>query len=341
VGDPFYLLWGINSNNSFKFHKALKKIFFIISILVFQACTNQEHQEESKQNVNKPLQINGDSAGINGKADQVVIKTFKPGHFYTQEDLESLSFNWDISASDERFNKDWTNGVQWFSLDQSKNVGCAFGEGIRPYIHLSGGDRHEGGLSLFGILQNDSTIHVLGSYVNDVSEGDLLRAYNFNGKDCLVVLNPDTTFKSIIVDSNLDLGNDEDISVQKNLAGKWSDPHFGNEIEFFNSGRRVIWNGEEKQFHFESGEYEQLLDVFTVEEDSYYFKRSDGVQTQRFGVYEGQPSRLALYKIDKEKDDWQNLDYIPEYFDTEYLLQEPSKELSFEMFKNELKLRFK
>ena len=66
-----------------------------------------------------------------------------------------------------------------------------------------------------------------------------------------------------------------------------------------------------------------------------------GFKPQRFGVYEGQPSRLALYKIDKEKDDWQNLDYIPEYFDTEYLLQEPSKELSFEMFKNELKLRFK
>ena len=220
-------------------------------------------------------------------------------------------------------------------------MGCAFGEGTRPYIHLSGGDRHEGGVSLFGILQNDSTIHVLGSYVNDVSEGDLLRAHNFNGVDCLVVLNADTTFKSVIVDANLDLGNDEDISVQKNLAGRWGDPHFGNEIEFFNGGRRVIWNGEEKQFHFESGEYEQLLDVFTVEEDSYYFKRSDGVQTQRFGVYEGQPSRLALYKIDKEKDDWQNLDYVPEYFDTEYLLQEPSKELSFEMFKNELKAIFK
>tara|TARA_B110000285_G_scaffold108243_1_gene122942 strand:+ start:181 stop:1143 length:963 start_codon:yes stop_codon:yes gene_type:complete len=319
----------------------LRKFLFLITTIAFQACTNQEHQEESTQNVNKPLQINWDSTGVDGKADKVVIKTFKPGHFYTEEDLETLSFSRDVSTSDERFNLDWTNGVQWFSLDQSKDVGCAFGEGTRPYIHLSGGDRHEGGVSLFGILQNDSTIHVLGSYVNDVSEGDLLRAHNFNGVDCLVVLNADTTFKSVIVDANLDLGNDEDISVQKNLAGRWGDPHFGNEIEFFNSGRRVIWNGEEKQFHFESGEYEQLLDVFTVEEDSYYFKRSDGVQTQRFGVYEGQPSRLALYKIDKEKYDWQNLDYVPEYFDTEYLLQEPSKELSFEMFKNELKAIFK
>ena len=205
---------------------------------------------------------------------------------------------------------------------------------------MSGGDRHEGGLSLFGILQNDSTIHVLGSYVNDVSEGDLLRAYNFNGVDCLVVLNSDTTFKSVIVDSNLDLGNDEDISVQKNLAGRWSDPHFGNEIEFFNSGRRVIWNGEEKQFHFESGEYDQLLNVFTVEEDSYYFKRADEIQNQRFGIYEDQPIRLLLYKIDKEEDDWQSLDYRPEHFDTEYLLKEPSKELSFESFQNGLKARF-
>jgi hypothetical protein len=340
VGDLFCLPWDINSK-FFKKHKVMKKTIFLISIIAFQACTNKKPQKEKTQSVNKPLQINGDSTGVDGKADKEEIKTFKQGHFYTQEDLESLSFNLDISASDERFNKDWTNGVQWFSLDQSKNVGCVFGEGTRPYIHLSGGNRHEGGLSLFGILQNDSTIHVLGSYVDNVSEGDLLRAYNLNGKDCLVVLNSDTTFKSVIVDSNHDLGNDEDISVQKNLAGKWSDPHFGNEIEFFNSGRRVIWNGEEKEFHFERGEYEQLLDVFTVEEDSYYFKRADGIQHQRFGIYEDQPRRLAIYKIDKEKDDWQNLDYLPEYFDTEYLLQEPSKELSFEMFKNELKAIFK
>jgi hypothetical protein len=319
----------------------LRKFLFLITIIAFQSCINQEHQKESAQNVNKPLQINGDSTGVDDQAYQVVIKTFESGHFYTQEDLEFMSFKMDLTASDKRFNGGWTNGTQWFSLDQSKDLGCVFGKGTRPYIHLSGGDRHEGGLSLFGILQNDSTIHVLGSYVNDVSEGDLLRAYNFNGVDCLVVLNSDTTFKSVIVDSNLDLGNDEDISVQKNLAGKWSDPHFGNEIEFFNSGRRVIWNGEEKEFHFESGEYEQLLDVFTVEEDSYYFKRSDGVQNQRFGIYEGQPSRLALYKIDKEKDDWQNLDYVPEYFDTEYLLKESSKELSFEVFQDELKLLFK
>ncbi|MDA9817162.1 hypothetical protein N9C19_00160 [bacterium] len=319
----------------------LRKFLFLITTIAFQGCTNQEHQEESTQNVNKPLQINWDSTGVDDQGDQVVIKTFESGHFYTQEDLEFMSFKMDLTASDKRFNGGWTNGTQWFSLDQSKDLGCVFGEGTRPYIHLSGGNRHEGGLSLFGILQNDSTIHVLGSYVNDVSEGDLLRAYNFKGVDCLVVLNSDTTFKSVIVDSNLDLGNDEDISVQKNLAGKWSDPHFGNEIEFFNSGRRVIWNGEEKEFHFESGEYEQLLDIFTVEEDSYYFKRADGVQNQRFGIYEGQPSRLALYKIDKEKDDWQNLDYVPEYFDTEYLLQESSKELSFEVFQDELKLRFK
>ena len=45
---------------------------------------------------------------------------------------------------------------------------------------------------------------------------------------------------------------------------------------------------------------------------------------------------LLLYKVDKEKDDYK-IDYMPEYFDTEYLLQEPSKELSFEMFTNELK----
>ena len=137
---------------------------------------------------------------------------------------------------------------------------------VRPYIHFSGVDRHEGGLSLFGILQNDSTVHVLGSYINGVFEGDLLRAYNFNGVDCLVVLNQDKSFKSVIVDSNLDLGNDEDISVQKNLSGRWGDPHFGTN-EFFNSGRRVIWNGEEKQFQFESGEYDELLDVFSIEEN--------------------------------------------------------------------------
>ena len=320
----------------------LRKSLFFITIIAFQSCINQEHQKESAQNVNKPLQINEDSTGGDDQAEQVVIKTFESGHFYTQEDLEFMSFKMDLTASDKRFNGEWTNGTQWFSLESSKkNIGCMFGEGTRPYIHFSGGDRHEGGLSLFGILQNDSTIHVLGSYVNNVSEGDLLRAYNFNGVDCLVVLNPETTFKSVIVDANLDLGNDEDISVQRNLAGRWSDAHFGNEIEFFNGGRRVIWNGEEKQFHFESGEYDQLLNVFTVEEDSYYFKRADGIQHQRFGIYEGQPSRLALYKIDKEKDDWQNLDYVPEYFDTEYLLQEPSKELSFEVFQDELKLRFK
>tara|TARA_Y100000385_G_C13052684_1_gene620565 strand:+ start:529 stop:1491 length:963 start_codon:yes stop_codon:yes gene_type:complete len=318
----------------------LRKSLFILTIIAFQACANQEIQKGNTKSVNKQLRINEDSTGIDVQADQEVIKTFKSGHFYTQKDLESFSFNWDVSASDERFNLDWTNGVQWFSLDQSKDVGCMFGEGTRPYIHFLGGDRHEGGLSLLGILQNDSTIHVLGSHIKDVSEGDLLRAYNFNGVDCLAVLNSDKTFKSVIVDSNIDLGNDEDISVQKNLAGRWSDPHFGNEIEFFNGGRRVIWNGEEKQFHFESGEYDQLLNVFTVEEDSYYFKRADEILDQRFGIYEGQPIRLLLYKIDKEEDDWQSLDYRPEHFDTEYLLNEPSKELSFESFQNGLKARF-
>lgn len=313
----------------------LRKSLFLVTIIAFQACTNQEPQKEKTQSVNKPLQINEDSTGVDDQADQVVIKTFESGHFYTQEDLEFMSFKMDLTVSDKRFNGGWTNGTQWFSLDTSKNIGCMYGEGTRPYIHLSGGDRHEGGLSLFGILQNDSTIHVLGSYVNDVSEGDLLRAYNFNGVDCLVVLNSDTTFKSVIVDANLDLGNDEDISVQENLAGRWSDPHFGNEIEFFNSGRRVIWNGEEKQFHFESGKYDELLHVFSIEDSSYYFKRTDGIQDR----YEGR-SRLLLYKIDKEEDDWDYFEYRPEHFDTEYLLQEPSKELSFEALQNGLKARF-
>ena len=301
---------------------------FIILIIAFQACTNQDPHKEKKQSVNKPLQINEDSTGGDDQAEQVVIKTFESGHFYTQEDLEFMSFKMDLTASDKRFNGEWTNGTQWFSLESSKkNIGCMFGEGTRPYIHFSGGDRHEGGLSLFGILQNDSTIHVLSSYVNDVSQGDLLRAYNFKGVDCLVVLNSDSTFKTVIVDSNLDLGNDEDISVQKNLAGRWGDPHFGNEIEFFNIGRRVIWNGEEKQFHFESGEYDELLNVFSIEGDSYFFKRTE--------------EKLFLYKIDKEADDWEYSGYQPEHFDTEYLIQESSKELSFEVFKRNVSAIFK
>ena len=318
----------------------LRKSLILFTIIALQSCTNQDPQKEKTQSGNKAIKSNKNVKGVAGKTDQMEIKTFEPGHFYTQEDLDFISFNWDSSASDERFNIEWTNGVQWFSLDRSEVFGCMFGEGKRPYIHFSGVDRHEGGLSLFGILQNDSTVHVLGSYINGVFEGDLLRAYNFNGVDCLVVLNPDKSFKSVIVDSNLDLGNDEDISVQKNLSGRWGDPHFGNEIEFFNSGRRVIWNGEEKQFHFESGEYDELLDVFSIEENSYFFKRSEGLKDQRFGIYETRP-KLLLYKVDKEKDDWQNLDYMPEHFDTEYLLQEPSKELSFEMFTNELKAKFK
>ena len=81
------------------------------------------------------------------------IKTFEPGHFYTQEDLDFISFNWDTSTSDERFNIEWTNGVQWFSLDRSEVFVCMFGEGKRPYIHFSGVDRHEGGLSLLGYFK--------------------------------------------------------------------------------------------------------------------------------------------------------------------------------------------
>ena len=305
----------------------LKKSFFIISIIALQACTDKESQQGNTQVVNEPFKTINDSSSVNDQPDHTENKTFESGHFYTHDDLKLMPFTWDISASDKRFNVQWTNGVQWFSLDRSKDVGCMFGVSTRPYIHLSGGDRHEGGLSLLGILQNDSTIHVLGSYVNDVYQGDLLRAYNFNGVDCLVVLNSDSTFKSVIVDSNLDLGNDEDISVQKNLAGRWGDSNFGNEIEFFNIGRRVIWNGEEKQFHFESGEYDELLNVFSIEGDSYFFKRTE--------------EKLFLYKIDKEADDWEYSGYQPEHFDTEYLIQESSKELSFEVFKRNVSAIFK
>ena len=304
----------------------LRKSFFIISIIALQACADKESQQGNTQVVNEPFKIIKDSSSVDDQSDHTENKTFESGHFYTHDDLKFMSFTWDISASDKRFNVQWTNGVQWFSLNR-KDVGCMFGVSTRPYIHLSGGDRHEGGLSLLGILQNDSTIHVLSSYVNDVSQGDLLRAYNFKGVDCLVVLNSDSTFKTVIVDSNLDLGNDEDISVQKNLAGRWCDPNFGNEIEFFNIGRRVIWNGEEKQFHFESGEYDELLNVFSIEGDSYFFKRTE--------------EKLFLYKIDKEVDDWEYSGYQPEHFDTEYLIQESSKELSFELFKRIVSAIFK
>jgi hypothetical protein len=48
-----------------------------------------------------------------------------------------------------------------------------------------------------------------------------------------------------------------------------------------------------------------------------------------------------LYKIDKEVDDWEYSGYQPEHFDTEYLIQESSKELSFEVFKRNVSAIFK
>ena len=303
----------------------INRAFLIISIFCLQACSYTEAQQLSDKQKPEFTQANSDTV-IDIQEEAEIIKTFESGHFYTQEDLEFLSFAWDSSTPAELFNRGWTNGLQWFSLDTSEVFDCVFGSGTRPYVHLSGGDRHEGGLSLLGVLQNDTTIRVLSSYINEIKKDDVLRAYIYDGINCIVVLKPDGTFKTVVVDANIDLGNDEDICVQKNLAGRWGDPHFGNEIEFFNNGRRVVWNGEEKQFYFESGEYDQLLNIFTIKDNSYYFER-DG-------------ERLVLYKIDKEKDEWGYSGFEPESFDTEYFLQEKSRELTFEEFKRNVKSQF-
>ena len=99
------------------------------------------------------------------------------------------------------------------------------------------------------------------------------------------------------------------------------------QIEFFKKGRLVIWNGEEKEFFSESGEYDRLLNIFTIEDNSYFFK-SDR-------------DKLAMYQIDREKDNWRNLEFEPQYFDTEYLLQEKTQELTFEDFKSNIQSQFK
>ena len=99
------------------------------------------------------------------------------------------------------------------------------------------------------------------------------------------------------------------------------------QIEFFKKGRLVIWSGGEKEFFFESGEYDQLLNIFTIEDNSYFFKRDR--------------EKLAMYQIDREKDNWRNLEFEPQYFDTEYLLQEKTQELTFEDFKANIQSQFK
>ena len=49
----------------------LRKFLFLITIIAFQACTNQKPQKEKTQSVNKPLQINGDSTDVDGKAEKL------------------------------------------------------------------------------------------------------------------------------------------------------------------------------------------------------------------------------------------------------------------------------
>lgn len=82
-----------------------------------------------------------------------------------------------------------------------------------------------------------------------------------------------------------------------------------------------------KSFFSESGEYDRLLNIFTIEDNSYFFK-SDR-------------EKLAMYQIDREKVNWRNLEFEPQYFDTEYLLQEKTQELTFEDFKSNIQSQFK
>ena len=303
-----------------------KKIALGCILISFFSCndlkdnSSEANRIEVKVDSIVPSEISDNNLGI-----------YEKNYFY-QEDIKNVPFNIDSSASIDRFRGGWTNGQVWFGLQEVDSVNSMFVEGIHPFVGFEGGDRHEGGYIMSGVLINDSSIFVLGSNISPVEKGDLLVESIYFDKKCLVVLNRDGEFKDVLIDSEEAIGNDIGILIQENLAGKFCNKQTNDSIEFFEIGAHVIWNGVEKDFILESGKYESIANVFTLS------SKDENSLDQEL-------SAVVSYAFERSGD---NLSLIRAYFEEEegdmegwratgdtlnLTLIEKSKELSMNQFK--------
>ena len=322
-----------------------KRIILGCTLLSLFSC---EEAKENSSEVNR-IEVKVDSidpAEINGN----LIGIYEKDYFY-QEDIKNVPFNIDSSASTDQFKGVWTNGKVWFGIQESDSIISMHVEGVRPFVAFEGGDRHEGGYSMSGVLINDSSIFVLGSNIYPVEKGDLLVQSIFFDKNCIIVLDREGALKDVLIDSEEALGNDDAILVQENLAGKFCNKQTNDTIEFFGAGAYVVWNGIEKKFVLETGEYEQLTQVFTlynkekvmvepieglnypVEGDSNW---NDVPKVDESYAFERSDDNLILIRASWEEQEGDIPSWVASGDTLIFNLIEKSKELTMSQFKNDV-----
>ena len=304
-----------------------KKIALGCILISFFSCN------DSKDNISEPnrIEVKVDSIVPLETSDNLLLGIYEKNYFY-QEDIKNVPFNIDSSASIDRFSGGWTNGHVWFGIQESDSVISLHVEGVHPFVGFVGGNRHEGGYNMSGVLINDSSIFVLGSNISPVEKGDLLVQSIFFDKKCIVVFDREGAFKDVLIDSKESIGNDEGILIQESLAGKFYNMQTNDTIEFFANGASVIWNGVEMEFILEIGEYEQLANVFTLsskEENSL----DQELTTVVSYAFERSGVNLSLIRAYFDEEEGDMAGWTASGDTLNFTLIEKSKELSMNQFK--------
>jgi hypothetical protein len=303
-----------------------KKIALGCILFSFFSCN------DSKDNISEPnrIEVKVDSIVPSETSDNI-LGIYEKDYFY-QEDIKNVPFNIDSSASIDRFRGGWTNGNVWFGIQESDSVISMFVEGAHPFVSFEGGDRHEGGYMMSGVLINDSSIFVLGSNISPVEKGDLLVESIYFDKKCIVVFDREGEFKDVLIDSEEAIGSDVGILIQENLAGKFCNKQTNDTIEFFEVGAHVVWNGDEKEFILEIGEYEQLAHVFTLSN-----KEENSLDQELTAVvsyaFERSGNNLSLIRAYFEEEEGDMEGWAASGDTLNFTLIEKSKELSMNQFK--------
>ncbi len=237
---------------------------------------------------------------------------------YVYSRISETSFAIDPKAKLARFENSWTDGAYWFGLDNKMS------QETFPYVDIFGGNRHEGGADSRGILLNDSTIFICES-MHFLDAPSLLISTYFSGLQCFLNISLDGDLLDIMLASNVNFANDVYIIINNQLAGKYVNIPSNEKIEFYGNDNLVKWNNDTiYKYQFEDDEYEQLANIIQIDGSSYSFERKEDTL-----------ELTEVFPIAGEFDSWNYSKNV-----NQYLLIEPSKVMTYEKFKENLRKHF-